>query len=561
MARPAKTSHSRPAGEKTPFGAPRLKRLFPVLQATLVIALVIFIYWPAVNGGFVLDDEGLLSEYTIFRTPDGLYRIWFTTDAPDYWPLTYTGFWIEWHLFEKHTTGYHVVNIALHIAAVLLLWAVLRKLRIPGAYLGALLFAVHPVNVQSVAWIIQLKNTLAMVWYFASIWLYLTSEDRYSVARTESSPDPRLLTSDRWYCLSLLAFILAALSKGSVATLPAILLTIIWWQRGITKRDLVRIAPFFALALAFIAVNIWFQAHANTQAIRHATPLQRILGAGAVIWFYLYKGLAPFDLAIVYPSWDIDPANLLWWLPLLAAGAVTILLWRARQTRFGHPLLFAWGYFCIALVPVMGLTDVGFMRFSLVSDHYQHIAIIAVTALAGATICVLRKEVAEVLRDAVFVLAAAVVALLAVLAHHQASLYRDAITYYQAALKKNPDSWLLHGNLGDAMVLEHKYREAIPELREALRINPDCDDAHHYLAIALGITGHWDEAIEHYERAIELRPRHWAVRRELTDFLFSIGRHQAAIAEAERALEAARSHGDMEIAQQVKRWLASHSAR
>jgi protein O-mannosyl-transferase len=560
MSRLTRAAHSRPATATLAQRAPWLKQLLPLLQAALIIALVISVYWPAISGGFVLDDEGLLTEYPIFHTPSGLYRIWFTTDAPDYWPLTYTGFWIEWQLFDKHTTGYHVVNITLHIAASLLLWAVLRKLKIPGAYLAVLLFAVHPINVQSVAWIIQLKNTLAMVWLLLSTWLYLKSEGRFAAATTEASADSRFPTPDPWYCLSLLAFILALLSKGSVATLPAILLVIIWWQRGIAKRDLMRLAPFFALAVAFVAVNIWFQAHANTQVIRHATPLQRILGAGAVIWFYLYKALAPFDLAIVYPSWDIDPTSLLWWLPLAAAVAVTILLWRARRTRVGHPLLFAWVYFCIALIPVMGLTDVGFMRFSLVSDHYQHIAIIGVITLVAASVCTLRNRVPAALADVIAVLAAASVALLAVLAHNQAGLYRDAITYYKAALEKNPDSWLLHGNLGDALVLAKEYKKAIPELREALRINPDCADAHQYLAIALGSTRQWEEAIEHYRRAITLSPNNWRLRHELVDLLIGLGRRKTAVEEAQRSLSHAHEIGNEEVAAQIEEWLASHSA-
>jgi tetratricopeptide (TPR) repeat protein len=549
--------------------APRaqwLKRLLPFLQAALIIALVIAVYWPAINGGFVLDDEGLLTEHPIFRAPDGLYRIWFTTDAPDYWPLTYTGFWIEWRLFDKHTTGYHVVNITLHIAASLLLWAILCKLKIPGAYLAALLFAVHPVNVQSVAWIIQLKNTLAMVWLQLSTWLYLKSEHRLVAATTEPSSDPRPESTrrggalDPWYCFSLLTFILAVLSKGSVATLPAILLIILWWLRGLTKRDLLRLAPFFVLAAAFVVVNIWFQAHANTEAIRHATPLQRILGAAAVIWFYLYKALAPFDLAIVYPPWDIDPGNLLWWLPLVAATAVTISLWRARRTRFGHPLLFAWAYFCIALLPVMGLTDVGFMRFSLVSDHYQHIAIIGVVTLVAASVCTLRSRAAAALADAIAVLAAAAVALLAVLAHDQAGLYRDPIPYYKAALEKNPDSWLLHGNLGDAYVLAEDYKSAIPQLREALHINPDCVDAHQYIARALAKTGHWQEAVEHYKKAVDLNPDFWPASGELVTLLAARGRSAEAVEEAQRALAEARKVGNDRIIQQVEKWLASHPA-
>jgi tetratricopeptide (TPR) repeat protein len=559
MPRLTKAARGRPAAATSVPRLPWLKRLLPFLQAALIIALVISIYWPAINGGFVLDDEGLLTEHPIFRAPDGLYRIWFTADAPDYWPLTYTGFWIEWNLFDKHTTGYHVVNITLHITASLLLWAILRKLKITGAYLAALLFAVHPVNVQSVAWIIQLKNTLAMVWLLLSTWLYLKFEERPVASRSESPS--RLCTPDLWYCLSLLAFILALLSKGSVATLPAILLVIIWRQHGITRRDLVRLAPFFALAVALVAVNVWFQAHANADAIRHATLLQRILGAGAVIWFYLYKAVAPFDLAIVYPPWDIDPTSPLWWLPLVAAVILTLALWRERHTCFGRPLLFAWAYFCIALLPVMGLTDVGFMRFSLVSDHYQHIAIIGVVTLVATSVCAWRNRVPAALADAVAVLAAAVVASLAVLAHHQAGLYHDAITYYKAALEKNPDSWLLHGNLGDAYVLTEEYKKAIPELREALRIKPDCVDAHQYLGKALAHTGHPEDAIAEFRKANEFRPNSLPASGDLTGYLWSLGRQSEAIAEAERALDLARSRDNKDAIQQIEKWLASHSAR
>src|SRR5262249_42888016 len=151
------------------------------------------------------------------------------------------------------------------------------------------------------AWIIQLKNTLAMVWYLMSILFYLTFDDwkpATDVPVGDAASVRSRFAGGAWYCLSLFAFLLAVLSKGSVATLPAILLAIVWWQCGLTKRDLVRLAPFFALAATFVIVNVWFQAHANSETIRHATMPERILGAAAVIWFYLYKALAPFDLAI-----------------------------------------------------------------------------------------------------------------------------------------------------------------------------------------------------------------------------------------------------------------------
>jgi len=193
------------------------------------------------------------------------------------------------------------------------------------------------------------------------------------------------------------------LSKGSVAVLPVLLLGITWWQRTtarreaaasrtrntdrlagpLTWRDLVWTAPFFAVAAGLTAVNVWFQAMDSKGPIRPDDCWQRLLGAGGVVWFYLYKALWPVDLAFVYPQWSVRVGDWRWWMPLAAAVAVTGLLWRHRK-GWSRPFLFAWGFFCVSLLPVMGFTDVGFMKFSLVADHYQHVAIIGVIALAAA---------------------------------------------------------------------------------------------------------------------------------------------------------------------------------
>ena len=293
--------------------------------------------------------------------------------------------------------GYHVTNLILHAAEALLIWVILRKLSIPGAFLAAAIFAVHPVNVESVAWIAQRKNTMAMLFFLLSILWYLkTVIPAASVGmpqvRSHGGPWERETFSSFirhpsslyfWYWLSLTAFVLAMLSKGSVVVLPVLLLGIIWWLRPVTIRDMLRTAPFFAVAAALAAVNVWFQTHGSGEVLRTASFTERLLGAGGVVWFYLYKALLPLDLDFVYPQWHIKAGNPLWWLPLLAAFAVTAVLWRYR-TSWSRPLLFAWGFFCVALAPVMGFTDVGFMKYSLVADHYQHIAVIGLIALAAA---------------------------------------------------------------------------------------------------------------------------------------------------------------------------------
>ena len=274
-----------------------------------------------------------------------------------------------------------------------MIWAILRKLSIPGAFLAAMLFAVHPVNVESVAWIAQRKNMMTMLFFLLSILWYL----KMPAANDNSLASPSAVETklsafltvpsgrgfSRWYWLSLAAFMLAMLSKGSAAVLPVLLLGILWWLRSLTRRNILRIAPFFLLAVALTGVNIWFQTHGEHIEIRNAGFAERLLEAGGVPWFYLYKALLPFDLAFIYPPWHINVSHPLWWLPLLSALIVTAALWRYRK-GWSRPFLFAWGFFCVSLVPVMGFTDVGFMKYSLVADHYQHIAIIAVIALAAA---------------------------------------------------------------------------------------------------------------------------------------------------------------------------------
>jgi hypothetical protein len=343
-----------------------------MLTGALVLgALGLFVYWPALNGGFIFDDEVLLSRSELIRAADGLYRFWFTTEAHDYWPVTNTSLWLEWRLWGLDPTGYHWTNLLLHIANAILAWRLLRTVGVAGAFLGAALFLVHPVNVESVAWIAQRKNTLSMFFFLLSALTYERAGDRRGL-----------------YVTSVGLFVLAMLSKGSVVVLPPLLLLVAWWSRGgVSRHDLLRTAPFFLIGVVLTVVNIWFQAEGD--ATRDVTWIQRTLGAGAVLWFYWVKAVLPVGLSFVYPQWHIDATSVRWWLPLAAAAAVTgWLLWNYRAPRL-RPFLFAWLFVAVALVPVMGFTDVYFMKFSLVADHYQYIAVLGVCGLAGAGVSLL----------------------------------------------------------------------------------------------------------------------------------------------------------------------------
>ena len=304
----------------------------------LITVVAIIAYMPSISGGFIWDDYLLLVDNPLVKASDGLHQIWCTAQAIDYWPATNTSFWIEWRMWGMNSTGYHVTNLVLHIAESLLVWIILRKLSIPGALLAALLFAVHPVNVESVAWIAQRKNTMAMLFFLLSILWYvkylvgspgsrtwaampqeveknslnfaITSCDFVSPVQEPVLPSthcpPSTAHSIPWYWLSMAAFLLAMLGKGSVAILPLLLLGIIWWLRPLEWRDLVRIAPFFVIAAILAAVNVEFQTHATDKVVRAIGFTERLLGAGGVVWFYFYKAIFPLDLAFVYQQWHIN---------------------------------------------------------------------------------------------------------------------------------------------------------------------------------------------------------------------------------------------------------------
>ncbi len=291
------------AVQTSPGAALSLANLLGVMRGAAVIAAAAFvIYFPSLNGGFLFDDANLLTENDLIRSPNGLYNFWCTTKTADYWPATNTTLWMEWRLWGMSPAGYHVTNLVLHVLEALLVWIILRKMSIPGAFWAALIFAVHPVNVESAAWISSRKNLMAMLFFLLSIlWYlkYLKPAPLWVAAKqcTAHCPPPTAYCF-LCYWLSLVAFVLAMLSKGSAAVLPVLLLGIVWWlhsgdcpdlprQMGLSlylepratkiglspfnRWDLLRTGPFFLVAAVLAAVNVWFQTHGTGEIIRSAS--------------------------------------------------------------------------------------------------------------------------------------------------------------------------------------------------------------------------------------------------------------------------------------------------
>ncbi len=471
------------------------------------------------RGEFILDDDVYLTNSPIIKASDGLYRFWFTLNTLDYYPVSNSSLWLEWRLWGMNPTGYHVTNLVLHIASALLLWAILRKLATPGAFLAALLFAVHPVNVESVAWIAQRKNTMALLFFLLSIWWYLRNEqlrstltERGEVSLAELPFWNKIFRTSYRYWLSLLAFVLAMLSKGSVAILPVILLGMVWWcRRRITRRDLVRSLPFFFVAIGLTCLHIWCQTRGGEVVIREVGMVDRLVGAGAAPWFYLSKALLPINLLFIYPQWSIETSDWRWWLPLAAALRRRRFGWcGSRSTRAGKHMAIVLGsvgiFLCRARTGIgicrCGILEI-FARGRPLSVHCNHWN-------RDAGCCELEHLAAEAAwgngRTLATALATLFVGCLMLLTCHQSELYGNPIRLYEATLAKNPTCWMAHYNLGAAFVRSGQPTAAIEQFREAVQFNANYPEAHNNWGNALLALGEPEAAAAQFEEALRLRP-------------------------------------------------------
>ncbi len=498
--------------------------------AALLLALTVALYLPALRSGTAFDDDVFVFENPLIAAPDGLLKLWFSTEPPDYFPLTSSMLWLEWRLWSADPFGYHLVNVLLHAFGCVLLGRALGRLGVPGAWPAALLFAVHPVNVETVAWITQRKNTLSFVLLLLSFLAWMRFEDLEGQGRSQR----------RAWLASLGWFLLALLSKTSVVILPPALLLCAWWRRGrVTARDLLRTAPFFGLAVALGLVTVWYQTYSNIgdEVVRSDGFPSRLALAGRAVWFYLGKAVRPLDLAAVYPRWVADVGLVATWLPLAALVVVFTALWVARRTRLGRPLLFALAFDVLALLPVLGFGDIYFMRYSLVADHWQHVALVAPVALAAAGLTRLGDSLA--LPANPWPLVAPLAAVLAVLSWRQQAAWRDDEALWTDTLAKNPSAWVAEYGLGHALDARGAVEEAVPHLQRALRLSPDHADAHFNLAHALVRLGRPEEALAHYGQVLRLQPAHADARNNLGVALHLLGRHEEAAACYEESLRLA----------------------
>ncbi|MGP8198782.1 MAG: tetratricopeptide repeat protein [Limisphaerales bacterium] len=494
----------------------------------LLVAAAIMAYQPVWHAGFIWDDDQYVTGNPLLTAADGLRRIWFSGDSPSqYFPLTYTTFYLERSLWGLNPADYHMVNLLLHAANVLLVWRVLARLRVPGAWLAAAIFALHPVQVESVAWITERKNVLMGFFFLLTLLAWLKFID-------DQCKHPW-----RFYVLALVFYALALFAKTTACTLPTALLLILWLKEmPINWRRLAQIAPFLAMGIGMGLVTVWWERHhQGTQGqFFEMGPVERVLLASRAAWFYAGKLLWPANLTFSYPRWMIsasDPRAYGW---MLATAALGVAIWRVRGWA-GRGVDVAVVYFAATLSPVLGFIMLYTFRYSFVADHYQYLACIGPIALAAAGINALPGHFRKRKRFLEPMLCATLLLVLGTLTWKQCGMYANDEALWQQTIRLNPGCWMAYNWLGLDLEQRGRADEAIARFRAALRINPDGAETHNNLGQAILQKGQLDEAITHFQKSLQIQPYYKETHINLGHALVQKGRVDEAIAQYQEALK------------------------
>ena len=508
-----------PRGAETAIGA----LLRGAIQGGIIFGSSMLVYLACVHGDWVWDDYPLIALNPVVQGPYSFLAWWFSPDAPDYFPLTTTMLWLEWHAFGNATTGYHVVSMLLHAAASILLWRLLAVMRIPGAWLAGLLFAVHPLCVESVAWISELKNTLTQP-------LFLLAAIHWVRADEQAETDQAFTAGATQWALALFCFLMAMFAKTSVVMFPVVILLHAWWKRGaVSFRDILRAAPFFLVSLLLGLVTIWFQ-HGRAigaEVIPVGGPASRFAIAGMAIPFYLSKILLPIGLLPIYPRWQVDPPHIWQFLSWPCLAALGAACWFNRRT-WGRQILFAGGFFLIMILPVLGFITISYMRISWVADHFVYLPMISIVALLAAAITTAAKQLTGNARHAATAATATIVLLLAIASFRDAAAWVDEGTLWQQNVRSNPDAWMAYVRLGSWKRRHGNPQGALLDFQAAIRLRPEYGENHNDMANALRDMGRVEEALAAYRESIARSPLIIESRTNLAEYLAEQGRFAEA---------------------------------
>ena len=481
----------------------------------------------ALRGTWVWDDLTEVARNPVLANPGGLGRIWLAPAGADYFPLQTTLQWLEWRAWGPQPLGYHHVTLALHLGSALLFWRLLARWGVRLGWLGGLIFALHPLAVESVAWIAETKNTLSLALVLLATHAYVTFDERRAAGRKAGGA----------YALALALFLAALLAKSTVVMFPILLLLYCWWRRGrVTRSDVRASTPFLALSLGFGLLTIWFQQHRAMAAMESAADGlgSRIAGSGLAAAFYVRKFIWPAGLMPNYPRWSLAAPGPAAFLPWAGFIGLIALGW-TRRAGWGRPFLFGLGAFLISAAPVLGLVPMAYLRISWVADHLAYFPLLGLAGLAAGAAGTLAERRGFVIP--VIVAVAVACTALALVSRNRAGIYRNDETFWSDAVAQNPASWLGHNNLGLDYAGDGRWPEAIGQYELATRLNPAFAEAHNNLGGALAQTGRLPEALGPLAEALRLQPDYQEARINFANALAQSGRFAEAADEYGRALQ------------------------
>ncbi len=510
------------------------KRFF--IFAGIILLLTLSAYAPSFHGDFLWDDDDHVSNNELLRDFDGLRRSWFEIGSfPQYYPVTLTSFWLNYQTGGLDTTGYHVVNILLHAFNAILLGVILSRLGVPAAWFIALVFALHPVNVESAAWISERKNTLSGFFYLASL---LSALLFFRLDNEDVDDGDSKYRSHYLYAASLIFFLFALLSKTVTATLPAVILLIIWWKKGrFSLKDTIYSVPVFLIGIGMGVLSVYMEKHfagAKGSSWDYGF-VERVLIAGRALCFYAMKLLIPYKLTFSYPRWNIDASSVLHYIFPLIAVAAAVMLFIYRK-KIGRGPLAALLFFYGTLFPALGFFNVYPFLYSFVADHFQYLASIGMIVLIVMLLRIAARKTGLTGTNGT-VAAVIICALLWSLTWRQAHIYGNQELLYLDTLKKNPQSWMAHNNLGIYYDIIGNYKGSINHYKAAIALDPGHAKAHYNLANVLVKLEHFDEGIAHFKEALHYDPDDLSAYINLGNTYKRLERYDEAIAEYNKAIE------------------------
>jgi len=502
----------------------------PILWALVLVLVAVIFYIPALKAGFVWDDDALTNNPLIKSSWEGFKGIWLKPSIipreAHYWPLVYTSFWLEYRLWSFHPAGYHLVNVVLHALNGLLVWIILKRLKLKHSWFMAAVFAVHPIHVESVAWIIERKDVLSACFFLCSF-LFFT----------------RFYNTDKkrhfYYLLSLVFFICALLSKSIVIGLPLVFLLWIWWKRArITRKDLLQVFPFLLIALGITVFDLWLFRQ-RTSSLYGFGFWERCIIAGRAFWFYILKIVYPNNLMPVHLKWKINQTNIIEYIPGLFAIVVMVLLYRFRE-RLGKAPVTLFLFYAIMIAPVLGFIDFGFMRYSYVAERFQYLAGLGIIILFISGITSISKRY---LSSALLNIGGVCILLiLGILTWKYNGNYRDYETLFRYNIKKNPRAWVAHNNLATALEKKGDEKNAIRHYEKALELKPEEEEIHYNLGALYARRRDKKNAIYHYKNALRINPKNPGAHNNLGFIYEQEGNPELAIEHYRQSLSHRKNH-------------------